>query len=294
MSRTLKLVVLLVMALGVVHGAVAQESQPPKGAKALFGQGNEEVFYPRQQGGSSAGMDPTNHVSEETLTAFYQKPEFPGIAYSLEVIRAGETTVRTVEDVRKYEFRTGDRIRIRLVPNFTGFAYVMEAKQDNSQLIYPANFGTTENKVHAGRETYVPTTGWLRLTDPAGPFTMRVLFKPGEADYPINKPTPNPAAARVAMAEAVDREWQVMRGSKGFVFESDNSYVNAAVSAPQPASAKVPQGTTTASRTEQQAVDHGNYTTNYVVVDPDRWQSADPATDKPAIAIEVPIRHVGR
>ena len=34
------------------------------------------------------------------LTGFYKKPDFPGIAYSLELIRAGETTVRTVTDAR--------------------------------------------------------------------------------------------------------------------------------------------------------------------------------------------------
>lgn len=300
MSKTVKVIVLLALALGVVQAAVAEESQPPKGAKALFGEGNEEVFFPRQQGGGgSAEMNPTSQVTETMLTSFYKKPEFPGIAYSMEVIRAGEAMVKTVEDPRSYEFRTGDRVRIRLVPNFTGHAYVMEAKQGSSKLIYPASFGTTENQVIAGRETYVPTAGWLRLSDPPGPFTMKVLFKPGAADYRLNQPTPNPAAARVALAEAVDREWQLMKGSKGIVFEADNSYVNSAPGqqgvAPQGAGAQTAgAGPAPGAQKVVPAVDRTNYTTNYAVVDPGRWQPTDPSIKEPSIAIEVPIRHVPR
>ena len=157
MSRTLRIVVLFVLALVTIQTAVAEEPNPAKGARALFGQGNEEIFFPRQSGaGSTANMDPTNQVNEEMLTSFYKKPDFPGLAYSLELIRAGESTVRTVEDARTHEFHTGDRMRIRLVPNFTGYAYVMEAKSGSSKLVYPANFGTAENQVTAGRETYVP------------------------------------------------------------------------------------------------------------------------------------------
>lgn len=289
MSRSMKSLVVIAGLLMIVSPIVAEEPQEPEkpsGAKALFGEGNEEIFFPRQgEGGGSAEMDPEKQVTEEMLTSFYKKPEFSGIAYSLEVIRAGEKHITTVDDPRRWEFRTGDRMRLRLVPNFTGFAYVLEAKGSDASLVYPVRYGTEENMVKAGRECYVPVTGWLRLVDPAVPFTMRVLFKPGAADYPLNQPTPNAAVARVGLTEAIHREWQTLAGQKGMMFESDRSYVEAG--GPASAGAAPTQGDT--------VVDETSYTTNYVVVDQRHRQSgAGGGMGEPAIAIEVPIRHVGR
>jgi hypothetical protein len=302
----------LAVALGLVClGAGAQEKQqaaatpdkPAKGAKALFGTGLRESFMPREEGGTARQMNASANVSEQMLTSFYKTPEFPGMAYSLEVIRRGEANAITVQNPQTYEFMTGDRVRIRLIPNYTGHAYVMEAKGGSEQLVYPAAFGTAENMVVAGRECYVPTAGWLALTDPPGRFTMKVLFKPGQ-DYQMNQAVPNPAAARVALNDAVAREWRAQYGSKGIVYEADQSYINVAPGggggtapgqapmpaaqpqmppaggAPQPMQVAMPMPTMEA---------RPDYTTNYVA-----FQDAGAARNNPAIAIEVPINHVGR
>jgi len=283
MFRLCNVLTTLAFVLAVAQPVLADEPPSTKGAKSLFGQASDTAFLPREQGGAagSANMNPTSRVSDNMLASgIHKQPDFPGIAYSLEVIRRGESNITAVEDPHGYEFKTGDRVRMRLVPNFTGFAYVLEAKGDHTSLVYPASFGTTENMITAGRECYVPVQGWLRLVDPAEPFTMRVLFKPGAVDYPLNQPAPNPAVARVSLAEAVHREWRAMAGQKGMIFEADNSYVGVE---PQPQAVAQPQA--------GQAIDRSSYTTNYVVLDRSRL---DPTQDQAAIAIEVPIRHLPR
>jgi hypothetical protein len=280
-----------------------QKDKPARGAKALFGTGMRESFMPREEGGTSRQMNASANVTEQMLTSFYKAPEFPGMAYSIEVIRRGEANVITVGNPQTYEFMTGDRIRIRLIPNYTGHAYVMESKGGAEQLVYPVAFGTPENMVVAGRECYVPTSGWLALTDPPGRFTMKVLFKPGQ-DYQMNQAVPNPAAARVAISDAVAREWRSQFGSKGIVYEADQSYINVP---PLPAGAGAAPGQAPMPAAQPQAPAGGapqpmpvsmpmptmearqDYTTNYVA-----FQDAAAARSNPAIAIEVPINHVGR
>lgn len=294
MSRTwcLAAVVALSAGLAAADGAAPNPDKPPRGAKALFGNGMRESFLPREEGGGARQMNSSANVTEEMLTGFYKTPEFPGMAYSVEVIRGGETNVISVQNPRTYEFATGDRIRIRLIPNYTGHAYVMQAKGEGSdELVYPVAYGTRENMVVAGRECYVPTSGWLRLTDPPRPFKMKVLFKPG-ADYPLNQPAPNPAVARVAIAEAVSREWRTQFGAKGIVFEADQSYVNtpaapagAAPAAAPPAVAPVAVSMPASMPTLDERPD---YTTNYVA-----WSDAAAARQNPAIAIEIAINQVG-
>lgn len=274
--------VLLAGTLAAAAGLRAAEppSPTPKGAKALFGEGMSERFLPREAQGGSAAMNATNQVTEAQLTSFYKPPEFPGVAYSLEVLQPGDTNVRTVEDPYRWEFRSGDRIRLRIVPNFAGYAYVLQAK-DQDNLVYPASFGSQENFVRAGQECYVPVTGWLRLVDPAEPFTMKVLFRPGTVDYPLNRPEPNPAVARVALQSAVSREWTLQRGSKGMVYESDRSYVDVPATpgaAPSAAPSVAGGGT----------IDRATYNTTYAV----RTSRDEGAGD--AIALEIPIRQVGR
>lgn len=323
MNRTAKAFFTGALLLIAVPSLMAQEAEIPKGAKALFGQGNEEIFYPRQGGGSSGSQDmnPSSGVDDNVLTSFYKKPDFPGIAYSLEVIRRGESHITTVADPRQYEFRTGDRVRLRLVPNFTGHTYVLEAKGAQASLVYPASFGTAENVITAGRESYVPAEGWLKLVDPAEPFTMRVLFKPGQVDYRLNQPNQNPAVTRVSLTEAVNREWRTTVGQKGMVFESDRSYVGAGgpIGA---AGADAGMGSAPAAKSgEPYLLDESSYTTNYVVVNRrveetsqvqqaaggqrahapagggTTYLAGAPAYDDQegdAIAIEVPIRHVRR
>lgn len=306
MSRRWLTVAAVALGLGCL-GAGAQEKQeaakqpekPAKGAKALFGTGMRESFMPREEGGTSRQMNASANVTEQMLTSFYKTPEFPGMAYSLEVIRRGETNVITVGNPQTYEFMTGDRVRIRLIPNYTGHAYVMESKGGSEQLVYPASFGTAENMVVAGRECYVPTSGWLALTDPPGRFTMKVLFKPGQ-DYQMNQAVPNPAAARVALNDAVAREWRAQFGSKGIVYEADQSYINvppaqggsAPGQAPMPAAQPMPPGAPQpmpVAMPMPTMESRPDYTTNYVA-----FQDAAAARNNPAIAIEVPINHVGR
>lgn len=273
----------MVVAMTLVTAALAAAEEAAQGAKALFGAGNEEIFYPRDRGGSQA-MDPSSRVTDEHLTSFYQPPEAPGVAYSLEILRRGESNIIAIEDPRRAELRTGDRIRLRLVPNFTGFAYVLEAKDGDPSLIYPVNYGSQENMIKVGRESYVPASGWLKLVDPAGPFHMRVLFKPGVSDYPLNQPAPHPAIARVSLTEAIHREWQSRAGQKGMIFEADRSYLG---TEPRP----IDSGA---------IIDRDNYTTNYVVVDRQQKQEATTpgmSTQAPVddtIAIEILIRHVAR
>ncbi len=274
MRHAMALVSLLSLCLCFVQPALAGEV--PKGAKALFGEGMEEIFYPPEEDSRHAtDMNPSANVAEDQLTGFYKTPAFPGVAYSMEMIRRGEQSIVTVEDPRRYEFKTGDRLRLRLVPNFSGFAYVMENKAGDTNLVYPVNYGSKENLVTAGRECYVPTNGWLKLVDPAEPFTMRVLFNPGSNDYPLNRPESHPAVTRVALTNALAHEWEVTAGRKGFIFEADRSYVDV-----QPALAVL-------SADPAPAVDREDYTTTYVVL-------SEEEREQSAIAIEVPIQHVRR
>jgi hypothetical protein len=261
--------VLHICALAMI---AADENAPKgataKGAKALFGESRGEIFFPREAGGSEVAMEPTNRVGEETLTDLYKTPEFPGIAYSIEVLRRGENSIVTVDDPQSFDFKTGDRLRLRLVPNFSGFAYVREVEGEHIEMVYPSHpsyTGDREHYIEAGRDCFVPTSGWLKLVDPAVPFSMRVLFKTARPE----SESVQLAEGAGSLSETVNREWVAVSGHKGIVFERDRSYVD---------TGSVPgQGLTPAIHRE-------SYTTSYAV-------QVEEQDRQPMIAIEVPIQH---
>lgn len=275
--------VLLAGTLAAAAGLRAAEppSPTPKGAKALFGEGMSERFLPREAQGGSAAMNATNQVTEAQLTSFYKPPEFPGVAYSLEVLQPGDTNVRTVEDPYRWEFRSGDRIRLRIVPNFAGYAYVLQAK-DQDNLVYPA-------LVRLTGELRPRRPGVLRAGDrmAAPGRSRRAVHHEGalpprhgrlSAESPGAQPRRGAGGAAVGGQPRVDAAaWLEGDGLN----ESDRSYVDVPATpgaAPSAAPSVAGGGT----------IDRASYNTTYAV----RTSRDEGAGD--AIALEIPIRQVGR
>lgn len=87
-----------------------------------------------------------------------------GVKYWIELYRGGKMSL--VDNRTK--FNSGDKIRLRVIPNINGYAYIAMAKGSSGKaavLFPPAN---AINKVVAGKSYSLPPTGFLTFDKQAG------------------------------------------------------------------------------------------------------------------------------
>lgn len=97
----------------------------------------------------------------------------------------------------KLVFETGDRVRFRFTPGFTGYLYVMnQSTSGNYEVLFPREDTGSANRIDAGREYIVPATqGWFKIAGPAGHDVMYWVVSPVEmtgSGRPAYTPLPPP------------------------------------------------------------------------------------------------------
>lgn len=109
-----------------------------------------------------------------------KKPAQPinsGISYWLELNKNGKLTHVS----NKKTFHNGDRIRLHVKPNFTGYAYIlmMEGSQGNHDVLFPSK-KFPKNRITAGKEIALPVgndgaLAWMKFDEHPGKEVLRVI-----------------------------------------------------------------------------------------------------------------------
>jgi hypothetical protein len=110
---------------------------------------------------------------------YYEQMDSPkealntGMKYWIELRRGNSTTI--VDNRTK--FKSGDQIRVRIVPNVSGYAYVvmMKGTSGNQSVLFPNNT-VPNNRVVAGKQYSLPSAGFLKFDNNPGTETLRVLL----------------------------------------------------------------------------------------------------------------------
>ena len=99
-----------------------------------------------------------------------------GISYWLELSKGGKLSHVS----NKKTFHNGDKIRLHVKPNFSGFAYIlmMEGSQGNHYVLFPTKT-FPNNKITAGREIALPVgngaAAWMKFDKNPGNEVLRVI-----------------------------------------------------------------------------------------------------------------------
>ncbi len=103
-----------------------------------------------------------------------------GVKYWIELKRNGR--VYTVDNLNI--FRSGDRIRLHLLPNTNGFAYIIQLKGSSGRqsVLFPPSGKTVSNKILAGKSCILPSSGYLVFDKNPGDETIRLAI----AKHPID------------------------------------------------------------------------------------------------------------
>ena len=101
----------------------------------------------------------------------YQSGHSSGVRVA--VMLHQETGLTNVDPAQ--EFKTGDRLKVALETNFTGYVYVVNYGSSGAKrLLFP---GLNEsNRLQPGRQYYLPTSYDLRLDGPSGIEALKVFF----------------------------------------------------------------------------------------------------------------------
>lgn len=89
-----------------------------------------------------------------------------GLAYWIELHRGG----KVYRCHNKFAFRSGDAIRIHVIPNSDGYAYIFlkSGSRGERAVLFPNLKSGTDNRVLGGHDYALPTSARLRFDDDAG------------------------------------------------------------------------------------------------------------------------------
>lgn len=106
-------------------------------------------------------------------------------------------------------FESGDRLRFRFTPNFSGSLFVTDRGTSGAYtLLFPKQETGTDDKIEAGKTYFLPTPdkGWFRVAGPAGHdvvYFVVTAAKGGAAAMPV--PVPHLPPANNAPADMTPR-----------------------------------------------------------------------------------------
>ncbi len=89
----------------------------------------------------------------------------------MEILLEKEDHGKSVLMAPGHVFESGDRLRFRFTPNFSGTLFVMDRGTSGSYtMLFPREDTGTDDRMEAGKAYLVPATskGWFRITGPAG------------------------------------------------------------------------------------------------------------------------------
>jgi hypothetical protein len=91
--------------------------------------------------------------------------------FRMEILLEKEDRGKSVVMEPGHVFVTGDRVRFRFTPNFSGTLFVMDKGTTGSYtMLFPKSETGTNDKLEPGKSYLLPSTdnGWFKITGPAG------------------------------------------------------------------------------------------------------------------------------
>ncbi|MBI4534337.1 MAG: DUF4384 domain-containing protein [Candidatus Melainabacteria bacterium] len=97
-----------------------------------------------------------------------------GVAYWIELIRAD----KSYRCNNKFAFHSGDTIRIHMIPNTDGYAYIVlkSGSRGDKAVLFPGPKSGMDNHVLGGRDYVLPTTAVLKFDNDPGTETLSLIF----------------------------------------------------------------------------------------------------------------------
>jgi len=109
-----------------------------------------------------------------------------GLAYWIELLRDG--TISRLNN--KFAFRSGDAIRIHMIPNTDGYAYILlkSGSRGDRAILFPNPKSGTDNRVARGRDYALPTEVRLKFDNNPGVeiLTLVLSRKPIDINQYLN------------------------------------------------------------------------------------------------------------
>lgn len=103
-----------------------------------------------------------------------------GVAYWIELFRDG----KSYRCNNKTAFRSGDAIRVHIIPNVDGYAYILlkSGSRGEKAVLFPSNQSGTDNYLVRGRDYALPTSAKLKFDNDPGTETLSLVFSRGQLD----------------------------------------------------------------------------------------------------------------
>jgi hypothetical protein len=149
------------------NGGSKPISKPPKKSKKPTSKPPKKPTKPNQTGSNQ----PPIVVVKETATAPTESG-LPGTKVTIELSRKGKLSF--VKPT--YKFRSGDKIRLRLMTNFEGYISLLNVGSSGTvQMLYP--FQGADNKVVPSKDIQIPgSDAWIVFDDKPGTEMLTVIM----------------------------------------------------------------------------------------------------------------------
>lgn len=123
------------------------------------------VMMPHTRAMPVGGQPDVKHLFRKQLEKPGDKVNL-GLAYWIELHRQG----RVYRCNNKFAFRSGDAIRIHVIPNSDGYAYIFlkSGSRGDRAVLFPNPKSGTDNRVLGGHDYALPTAARLKFDDDAG------------------------------------------------------------------------------------------------------------------------------
>lgn len=155
---------------------------------------------------------------------FYEQLSHPqstlnnGVQYWIELKRAGETT-RMVNN--KFQFKSGDQIRLHVRSNVDGFAYVVlrEGSQGEHSVLFPHPKHRDDNHLKANIEYTIPSDSYLAFDE--NPGTERLVLVLSRKAIAPETEAPDKYKDKVVVASRIEGSKDLVPGSLVLSYGND-------------------------------------------------------------------------
>lgn len=121
----------------------------------------------------------------DVLTSVQGNANLPSLSYWIELMRDG----KRYRCNNKTSFKSGDEIRIHVISNSDGFAYIL-MKQGSSgahAILFPEVRTGRNNAVQANKDYALPSATWLKFDNHSGTERVGLVFSKSALDPDTNK-----------------------------------------------------------------------------------------------------------
>lgn len=195
------------------------------GAKALFeGDGTSIRMSRAPEGAPDSASTPGSKASTKRSTAapnVTRTASYGGIQYWIELDNGGGTTKRVTTS---HQFRSGDRIKVKVNSNTGGYLYVFNlGSTGRENVLYPPP-NTPPGMISARTVYTIPSTGFIRFDDNPGTEEIGIVLAANPLPLGGSAPagTANPAPRS---SQGIPVSYSKCTGTKDLVAETDFSCI---------------------------------------------------------------------